>query len=64
MVGLFYQPRMIDEYGTVGGMRVVRGIKVKGEVVPALNQISTMPCRRMGKWRCSSTFLYHGTRWR
>jgi hypothetical protein len=35
-----------------------------GKVVTVLNLLSSMPWRHMGKWRCSSTILDLGTRWR
>jgi hypothetical protein len=40
------------------------GKKGKGKVAPVLNWLSTMPCRCMGEWRCSSTILDLSTRWR
>jgi hypothetical protein len=35
-----------------------------GKFVPALNELSSVPWRRMGTWRYSSTILELGTRWR
>jgi hypothetical protein len=36
----------------------------KGNVVPVLNLLSTMPWRHVSEWRYSSTFLDIGTEWR
>jgi hypothetical protein len=37
---------------------------MKGQVVPVLNYLSTMPWRRMWEWSYSSTFIYLDNRWR
>jgi hypothetical protein len=37
LIGLLYQPRMIDEYGAFGGMRIARGngsIRIKPAPMP------------------------------
>jgi hypothetical protein len=34
LVALHYQPRIIDEYGTVGGMRIARGNKWSHKICP------------------------------
>jgi hypothetical protein len=38
--------------------------KVKAKLVPLLNQLSTLPRRRVREWRYTSTILDHGTRGR
>jgi hypothetical protein len=38
--------------------------KVKVKIVPVLNQLNSVPWKRMGGWRYSFTILDLGTRWR
>jgi hypothetical protein len=44
LIGLFYQPRMIDhEYGTVGGMRIDRGNRSTRRTCPSTVLSTTNP---------------------